>query len=63
MCSSRNPARVHGGTAFGPKPRSYNKSVNKKVKQLARKSVLSQKILSNNYFTFYNENFLSEIEF
>jgi len=45
--SLRNPARVHGGTAFGPKPRKYNKSVNKKVRQLARKSVLSQKILSN----------------
>ena len=45
--STRNPARVHGGAAFGPKPRKYNKSVNKKVKQLARKSVLSQKILSN----------------
>ena len=45
--SSRNPARVHGGTAFGPKPRKYSKSINKKVKQLARKSVLSQKILSN----------------
>ena len=44
--STRNPARVHGGTAFGPKPRKYNKSINKKVKQLARKSVLSQKILS-----------------
>jgi len=45
--STRNPARVHGGTAFGPKPRKYNKSINKKVKQLARKSVLSQKVLSN----------------
>ena len=45
--STRNPARVHGGSAFGPKPRKYVKSVNKKVKQLARKSVLSQKILSN----------------
>ena len=45
--STRNPARVHGGAAFGPKPRKYNKSVNKKVKQLARKSVLSQKVLTN----------------
>ena len=45
--SIRNPARVHGGSAFGPKPKKYNKSVNKKVKQLARKSVLSQKVLSN----------------
>jgi len=45
--SIRNSARVHGGTAFGPKPRKYNKSINKKVRQLARKSVLSQKILSD----------------
>ena len=45
--STRNPARVHGGSAFGPKPRKYVKSINKKVKQLARKSVLSQKILSD----------------
>ena len=28
--STRNPARVHGGTAFGPKPRKYSKSINKK---------------------------------
>ena len=45
--SIRNSARVHGGRAFGPKPRAYNKAVNRKVKQLARKSVLSQKVLSN----------------
>ena len=45
--STRNPARVHGGSAFGPKPRKYKKSINKKVRQLARKSVLSKKILSN----------------
>ena len=25
----RNPSRVHGGTAFGPKPRSYNLKINK----------------------------------
>ena len=27
--SIRNPARVHGGRAFGPKPRKYNKSTNR----------------------------------
>ena len=43
--SSRNPSRVHGGVAFGPKPRKYNLKVNKKVKKLAKKSVLSQKLL------------------
>ena len=52
--STRNPARVHGGTAFGPKPRKYTKAVNKKVKQLARKSVLSQKILSNDLIVIDN---------
>ncbi len=52
--STRNPARVHGGTAFGPKPRVYNKSVNKKVRQLARKSVLSQKISSNDLIVVEN---------
>ena len=44
--STRNPSRVHGGTAFGPEPRKYNDKVNKKVKSLARKSALSQKIKS-----------------
>jgi len=42
--SSRNPSRVHGGTAFGPKSHSYNIRVNKKVRRLARKSVLSDKM-------------------
>ena len=41
--STRNPSRVHGGTAFGPNSHSYNVRVNKKVKKLARKSVLSDK--------------------
>ena len=42
--STRNPSRVHGGVAFGPKPRKYSLKVNKKVKKLAKKSVLSQKL-------------------
>ena len=42
--STRNPSRVHGGVAFGPKPRKYNVKINKKVKKVAKKSVLSQKL-------------------
>ena len=45
--STRNPSRVHGGSAFGPKPRQYDIKVNRKVKSLARKSALSSKIKSN----------------
>ena len=47
--SSRNPSRVHGGSAFGQKQRDYNLKVNKKVKLLAKRSVLSTKIKSNLY--------------
>ena len=47
--SLRNPSRVHGGTAFGPKPHKYEKKVNLKVRQLARKSVLSQKVAAGNF--------------
>jgi len=57
--SNRNSARVHGGTAFGPKPRKYNKSINKKVKQLARKSVLSQKVLSKDLLVVEDFNLTS----
>ena len=46
--SIRNPSRVHGSKAFGPKPHKYEKKVNRKVKQLARRSVLSQKVSENN---------------
>ncbi len=42
--STRSPQWYHGGIAFGPKPRSYGFSVNKKVKRLAMKSALSSKI-------------------
>ncbi|SVE31686.1 uncharacterized protein METZ01_LOCUS484540 [marine metagenome] len=45
----RNPSRVHGSKAFGPKPHKYEKKVNRKVKILARKSILSQKISDNNF--------------
>jgi large subunit ribosomal protein L4 len=44
----RNPLFRGGGRIFGPKPRYYGFKLNKKVKQLARKSALSYKASSNN---------------
>lgn len=41
--SKRAPIFVGGGTVFGPRPRDYSFKLNKKVKSLARKSVLSDK--------------------
>jgi len=45
--SIRSPQWRHGGIALGPKPRDYYYSLNKKVKRLALKSALSDKILSD----------------
>ena len=47
--STRNPSRVHGGTVFGPKPHSYDLKVNKKERNLARKSALSMKVSSKSF--------------
>jgi large subunit ribosomal protein L4 len=41
--SLKSPVQKGGGTAFGPRPRDYSFKLNKKVKQLARKSALSIK--------------------
>ena len=38
----KNPVFRGGGRIFGPRPRNYSIHLNKKVKQLARKSALSQ---------------------
>lgn len=43
--SIRAPHFRGGGTVFGPTPRSYKYSLNKKVRRLALKSVLSEKVL------------------
>ena len=42
-----SPLLVGGARVFGPKPRDYRFKLNKKVKQLARRSALSQKALEN----------------
>ena len=41
--SIKNPLFVGGGTIFGPRPRKYDIKLNKKVRQLARKSALAYK--------------------
>ena len=41
--STRSPQWTHGGIAFAPKPRTYSYVLNKKVKRLALKSVLSSR--------------------
>ena len=45
--SIRSPLWVGGGTVFGPTPRSHAKSMNRKARQLAVKSALSEKLRSN----------------
>ena len=42
-----SPLLIGGGRVFGPKPRDYSFKLNKKVKQLARKSALSYKAQEN----------------
>ena len=42
-----SPVLVGGARVFGPKPRDYSFKLNKKVKQLARKSALSYKAQEN----------------
>ena len=41
--SIKAPIYVGGGRTFGPKPRDYSLKLNKKLKQLARKSALTYK--------------------
>ena len=45
--SIRAPQFRGGGIAFGPSPRSYKYNLPRKVRQLAIKSALSQKVLDN----------------
>ena len=46
--SIRAPQWYHGGIVFAPKPRDYSYTLNKKVKRLALKSVLSAKAQEEN---------------
>jgi large subunit ribosomal protein L4 len=53
----RNPLYRGGGRVFGPTPRFYGFKLNKKVKQLARKSALSYKASSNNLIVLEDFSF------
>ncbi|MEE0838953.1 MAG: 50S ribosomal protein L4 [Acutalibacteraceae bacterium] len=44
--STRAPQWTHGGIVHAPKPRDYSYDLNKKVKRLALKSALSDKVIS-----------------
>jgi len=45
--SIKNPLFTGGGRIFGPQPRDYSFKLNKKVRQLARKSALTYKARNN----------------
>ena len=45
--STTDPSQIGGGIVFAPKPRDYRYTINKKVRRLAMKSVLSSKVMEN----------------
>jgi large subunit ribosomal protein L4 len=53
----RNPLYRGGGRVFGPRPRFYGFKLNKKVKQLARRSALSYKASTNNIIVLEDFSF------
>ncbi|OHD14108.1 MAG: 50S ribosomal protein L4 [Spirochaetes bacterium GWD1_27_9] len=55
--TKRNPVWTHGGVAFGPKPRDYSYTIPKKVKQLAYRSVLSDKLIEKKMFVIEGFSF------
>lgn len=55
--SVKNPLFKGGGTIFGPRPRSYSFKLNKNLKRLARKSVLSAKATEGNVIVLENFDF------
>jgi large subunit ribosomal protein L4 len=55
----RNPLFRGGGRIFGPRPRFYGFKLNKKVKQLARKSALSYKASTNSIIVLEDFSFES----
>jgi 50S ribosomal protein L4, bacterial/organelle len=55
--SLKSPIFRGGGRVFGPKPRNYSFKLNKKVKQLARKSALAYKVKENSLSVLENFSF------
>lgn len=55
--SIKSPVFRGGGRVFGPRPRNYGFKLNKKVKQLARKSALTYKAKDNSIIVLEDFNF------
>jgi large subunit ribosomal protein L4 len=55
--SIKSPIFRGGGTIFGPRPRNYGFKLNKKVKQLARKSALTYKASEQSIMVLEDFNF------
>jgi large subunit ribosomal protein L4 len=55
--SMKSPIFIGGGRVFGPKPRDYSFKLNKKVKQLARKSALTYKAKEEGILVLEDFNF------
>ncbi len=55
--SIKSPLFRGGGRVFGPRPRDYESKLNKKVKQLARKSALAHKAIENKILVIEDFNF------
>lgn len=55
--STRATQWRHGAIAFGPHPRKYGMKLNRKVRQLALRSALSEKVVENNIAVLENLNF------
>ena len=53
----KSPLHPGGGTMFGPKPHKYSVKLTRKVKQLARKSALAQKVQNNAFVVVEDLNF------
>lgn len=55
--SMKSPVFVGGGRIFGPRPRNYSFSLNKKLKRLARISALAYKAKNNTIMILEDFNF------
>lgn len=55
--SIKSPLFKGGGRVFGPRPRNYSFKLNKKLKQLARKSALTYKVKENGLTVLENVSF------
>ncbi len=55
--SIKSPIFVGGGRVFGPRPRNYSFKLNKKLKQLARKSALAYKAQQQSITVLEDFNF------